>query len=346
MGLAPLPGARVTRRAAVAATLALASLAASLGTVPGVAAAQGASHLIVIVGAGGEPQYSESFHRSAAAITEAARAQFKLPEANVVYLGEDPARAGARMNGRSTKAGVEAAFGQLGARVRPGDQLWVVLIGHGTVQGETPRFNLPGPDMTAADFARALAPFRQQQVAFVNATSASGDFVRALAAPNRAVVTATKSSLERNDTRFAEHFAAALAAPGADVDKDARVSLLEAFTFARREVGRAYERENKLLTEHAQLDDNGDGVAAAEPGATKADGALASRLALGGGASASTDPRVVALTGERRALEMRVAELRARKASMDSSAYERQLEGLLLELARKSQELRAAEARP
>jgi len=214
------------------------------------------------------------------------------------------------------------------------------------VQGETPRFNLPGPDMTAADFARALAPFARQQVAFVNAASASGDFVRALAAPNRAVVTATKSSLERNDTRFAEHFAAALAAPGADVDKDARVSLLEAFTFARREVGRSYERENKLLTEHAQLDDNGDGAAAAEPGATKADGALAARLALGAGATASTNPRVAALGAERRALEARVAELRARKATMDSSAYERQLEGLLLELARKSQELRAAEARP
>jgi hypothetical protein len=332
----------VTRaRAALAATLAL-----SLAVARGAAAQGGASHLLVIVGAGGEAQYSDSFHKSAVAITDAARARFGLPDANVVYLGEDPARAGARMAGRSTKAGVEAALAGLATRARPGDQLWIVLIGHGTVQGETPRFNLPGPDMTAADFNRALAPFTRQQVAFVNAASASGDFVRALAAPNRAVVTATKSSLERNGTRFAQHFATALATAGADVDKDSRVSLLEAFTYARREVARTYESENTLLTEHAQLDDNGDGVAAAEPGATKADGALAARLALGGGARASTHPRVAALDGERRALEMRVAELRARKAAMDSATYERQLESLLLELARKSQELRAAEARP
>ena len=53
--------------------------------------------------------------------------------------------------------------------------------------------------------------------------------------------------------------ARALAEDGADLDKDERVSMLEAFTFARAEVGRVYERDNRLLTEHAMLDDDGDG---------------------------------------------------------------------------------------
>jgi len=326
-------------------TLSLGTLAA-LGAARPAHAQSGASHLVVIVGAGGAPQYADAFHQSAAAITDAARARFGLPDANVLYLGEDPARAGARVTARSSKANVEAAFARLATRVRPGDQLWVVLIGHGSVQGETPRFNLPGPDMTAADFNRALAPFARQQVAFVNAASASGDFARALAAPNRAVVTATKSSLERNDTRFAQHFAAALATPGADVDKDGQVSLLEAFTFAKREVARAYESENKLLTEHAQLDDNGDGVAAAQPGGTNADGAMAARLVLGATEPASTDPRVVELSAKRRVLENEVANIRARKATMDSATYERQLEAMLIALARASQELREAQRVP
>ena len=55
--------------------------------------------------------------------------------------------------------------------------MWVVLIGHGSGQGDASRFNLPGPDLTAADFARLLAPLARQQVAFVNASSASVDFV-------------------------------------------------------------------------------------------------------------------------------------------------------------------------
>jgi hypothetical protein len=123
------------------------------------------------------------------------------------------------------------------------------------------------------------------------------------------------------------------------------VSLLEAFTYARREVARVYEAENKLLTEHAQLDDNGDGVATAEPAAGAKDGPLAATIALGGGAT-SSDPRVVALLGERRAIEARVAALRQRKDGMPEAEYEKQLEALLLELARKSQEIRAAGGTP
>jgi hypothetical protein len=315
----------------------------ALGALPDAAQAQSATHLLVIAGAGGEPQYSAAFHDAAMAIADAARTRYGLSEASVVYLGEDPARAPAKMAGRSTRENVEAALVRLHGRAKAGDQLWVILIGHGSMQGEVPRFNLPGPDMTAADFKRVLAPFSAQQVAFVNASSASGDFVRALSGPNRAVVTATKSSLERNDTRFARHFAGALSTAAADVDKDGRVTLLEAYTYARRETVRSYESENKLLTEHAQLDDDGDGVAAAEPGGRSRDGALAATLALGGGAAASSDPRVAALATERRALEQRVAQLRQRKASMDSTTYERELETLLVSLARKSQELRAAE---
>ena len=322
--------------------LALAALAASLQG--------GSTHLVVITGAAGEPQFGVQFHAAAFAIADAARARFGVPDAQVVYLAEDSARAGGRARGRSTRENVEREFAALAARARPGDQVWVVLIGHGSGQGDASRFNLPGPDLTAADFARLLAPLARQQVAFVNASSASGDFVQALKGPNRAVVTATKSALERNETRFARYFAGALradstGASGADVDKDGRVSLLEAFNYARREVAREYEAENKLLTEHAQLDDNGDGVATAEPAPGGKDGSLAAAIALGGGA-ASSDPRVAALVGERRAIEARVAALRQRKDAMAEAEYEKHLETLLLELARKSQEIRAAERKP
>ena len=307
------------------------------------------TYVLVVTGAGGDAEYAHAFHTAAQSIAEAARRRFGLPDSNVVYLGEDPARAPSQIAGKSTKANVERELARLAARARPGDEVWVVLIGHGSASGagRQARFNLPGPDMTAADFARLLVPLGRQRLAFVNAASASGDFVRALAAPNRAIVTATKSSLERNGTIFANHFASALAGEGADVDKDGGVSLLEAFTYARREVARAYESENRLLTEHAQLDDDGDGVGSAEPAAKGGDGRLAARLVLAASrtarAVACANPRLAALHAEQRALEERLTELRSRKHTMDPDEYEKQLEALLLNLARTGQAIRAIE---
>ncbi|MDF1506404.1 hypothetical protein, partial [Roseisolibacter sp. H3M3-2] len=294
------------------------------------------AHVLVIAGASGEPAYAAAFHQAATAIAEAARTRLGVAAADVEYLGEDPARAPDRIAGRSTRERVAQALGRVARRAGAGDQVWVVLIGHGSAQGEVSRFNLPGPDLTAEDFARLLQPLARQRVAFVNAASASGDFAKALAAEGRAIVTATKSPSERNATMFATHFAAALAEDVADVDKDGRVTLLEAFAYAKREVARKYESENRLLTEHAQLEDDGDGVASDAPSARAKDGRLAATLALGvagaGGAGVAAGP----VTARERELVDRVAALRARKATMDSTTYEAQLETVLVEPARAS----------
>lgn len=301
------------------------------------------THVVVIAGAAGEPAYAASFQEAALAVVDAARTRFGVAAEDIAYLAEDPARAPGRVTARSTREEVARTLGRVAARATPGDQVWIVLIGHGSAQGEVSRFNLPGPDLTASDFARMLEPLARQRVAFVNASSASGDFVKALAGPGRAIVTATKSPTERNATRFAHHFATALATPGADVDKDGGVSLLEAFAFAKREVARAYETENRLLTEHAQLDDDGDGVGSADPTATAGDGRLAAALVLGvaGGGGGGV------LSDRERALEQQVTALRARRATLDSAAYWTQMEAALVELARASRAARGgAGARP
>jgi len=318
------------RRASVRRASAWIAAALTLGAAAA-PAALGAqqTHLLVVAGIGGEPQYTESFHRSALAIADAARRRFGVPDSNVVYLAEAAGQPGAA--GASTKANVERELARLARRAGAGDELWIVLVGHGSGQGRAPRFNLPGPDMTAADFRRALAPLDKQKVAFVNAASASGDFATVLAAPNRAVVTATKSSAEANETLFAQHFAAALSGEGADTDKDGGVSLLEAFTFAKREVARVYEADNRLLTEHAQLADGGS---------------LAATMVLAAGRTTAASPEGARLRAERAALDARLADLRGRKATMDSAAYERALEALLLEIARNGQAARAAGGRP
>ena len=246
-----------------------------------------------------------------------------------------------------------ATLRQLAATAAPADQIVIVLIGHGSYRDGVARVNLPGPDMSAADFAPLLDGFATQKIVFVNAASSSGAFIQELSGPNRIIITATRSGGERYETQFGRYFAEALAsdgagaggAGGADLDKDERISVLEAFTFAQREVERYYETDNRLATEHALLDDNGDGEGSDEPGPEAPDGALAGAVYLVSGPAASaeqatSDPRLADLYAEKRQLEEEIEALRAIKSGMEASAYEQQLEELLVRFALNARAIR------
>lgn len=310
--------------------------------------AQSASHLLVIVGLAGDPENAELFHRWASQLVDVGRERYGLEEDSIVYLGEDPARDPTRIDGRSTREGLAAAADRLAARARPGDRVFIVLIGHGgSSHGET-RFNLPGPDLGSREFASLVDRFRAQVVTFVNTASASGGFIVALAGRDRVIMTATKTEAERNQTRFGEFFVEALSGLDADLDKDGRVSMLEAFGYARQKVAQSYEKDGQLLTEHALLDDNGDGRGSEGPGQPGTDGALARTLFLATDAGArvadtTSDPALRALYQERRAIEDRIAALRAARDRTAPAQYEQEMEKLLVELAKKSREIRERE---
>ena len=286
-------------------------------------------HVLIITGLSAEPQYKASFLKAAATLADSARSRWKVADSSLIVLGEDPADDRRHLTGKSTREEVAAAFLRLSKRVAPGDVVLVFLNGHGAGEGPTSRVNLPGPDPTAAEYASWLSGFARQTVVFVNAASGSGDFLPVLAGRGRVVVSATKTAIERNETVFAIPFVRGLTGTEADADKDGRVSVFEAFEFAKKEVARVYETDRKMLTEHAIMSDT----------------VLARRVSFGapvGGA----DPRIAALVAERQALESQVADLRARKATTDSTVYAAQLEKLLLELAEKSQAIRAAGGKP
>ncbi len=137
--------------------------------------------------------------------------------------------------------------------------VWVVLIGHGTFDGREAKFNLTGPDLGVEDLKSMLARF-ERPIAVVNCTSASGAFLKGLSAKGRAVVTATRSGDEINFARFGDYMSQAIADPAADLDKDDQVSLLEAFLTASKRAEEFYKSDGRLATEHALIDDNGDGL--------------------------------------------------------------------------------------
>lgn len=298
------------------------------------------TYLVIIAGLGGEDSYREKFHQWSTDMRDAAVNRYGLSEDKVYYLAEKPELYPDHVHAQSTKDNVIALFGELEAKVSPGDQLYVLLIGHGSFRSEQSRFNLPGPDLTAEDFDLMLEPFSEQQIVFVNTSSASGDFVPVLAAANRIVVTATKSGYERNESQFGKYFVEAYAGDAADTDKNGRVSVLEAFTHARVRVDGYYNEENILKTEHAVLDDNGDGEGAHEPGENEGDVAstvyLLGDAALAEGfseAEIAGDPELARLVDNKLELEGRVAALRLQKDSMPEEMYLTELESLLLELA-------------
>jgi hypothetical protein len=222
-------------------------------------------------------------------------------------------------------------------------ELWVVLIGHGTFDGKESKFNLRGPDLAASELAEWLKPF-SRPLAVINTASASAPFIGKLSGPNRVVVTATRTGKEQNFARFGPYLAEAIGDPKSDLDQDGQTSLLEAFLSASARVREFYKTEGRLATEHALLDDNGDGLG------TPAEwfrGTRATKQAKDGAALDGTRARNLALvpseaeaklTPEQRArrdeLERAVEALRETKGKAVEADYYRELERLMLELAR------------
>jgi hypothetical protein len=295
-------------------------------------AAAGQAHLLIISGIGGEPRYVEDFHNWGITMVDAAKDRLGLPPENVVFLAEDPARDPTRIAAVSRRENVEQAIADIARRAGPDDRIMILLIGHGSTDSRGARMNLPGPDLTAEEYAELISVFRTQPLVFVNTASSSGAFHEALAGPNRTIVTATRSGAERNETMFGGFFVAAFAEDGADVDRDGRVTIEEAFEYAVRETQRAYQTAGRLQLENARIE---------------GDLELAGVFHLGGpaaGAPRDAPPEVRALYAQRQELEQRVDALRMRSGQLAEDEYQRELERLLLELARTNREIQERES--
>ena len=224
--MAPAPEMEdaVIRFRALLLTLALAPLAA----VP----AHAALRVLVVSGLGGEPDYEKRFEQQAEAVAAAA-ARSGATKENVVVLSGEPAR----------REAVQREFTSLISKAAKEDQVVVVLIGHGSYDGEDYRLNLPGPDITGGEILAFLNRLPATQQLVVNATSASGSVVESWKRANRIVITATKSGNEKNATRFAQYWIEALSSSEADRDKNETVTAAEAYEYAARKVADGFKSD-------------------------------------------------------------------------------------------------------
>jgi len=291
---------------------------------------QAATFYVTVAGLGGEPEYEQRFAAQAQEIDKLIRAG--NPDAKVQTL----------YGPQATRAHVQSALADVARQAKSGDVFVLMLIGHGSFDGIDYKINLPGPDLSATELAALLDRIPAGRQLVVNMTSASGGCRAALEKPHRAVVTATKSGSEKNATIFARYWVEALRDPAADSDKNERVSALEAFVYAEQKTSEFYETEKRLATEHPTLEDIGQGDGARKPSAENGEGLLASQITLlqiGPAQTAAYTPEKKALLAKREDLEQQIDRLKYQKAAMPAEEYKKQLDALLLELAKTQAEL-------
>jgi hypothetical protein len=190
--------------------------------------------------------------------------RFGFAPANIVVLAEAALEREDFVDAISSAEAIRSRFATLAGRVTAQDEVYVILFGHGSFDGQTAQLNIPRRDLTDADYAELLASLAAERVVFVNTASASAPFIRHVAAPGRIVITATRRGTERNETVFPRFFVEALADPASDLDRDGNVSILEIFRYASARTAQSFEDGGHLATERALLDDTGSGTGATE----------------------------------------------------------------------------------
>jgi hypothetical protein len=292
--------------------------------------AQASSYYVTVSGLGGEPDYEQRFTALAKDLDKLFRAASS--DAHVyTFTGSD-----------ATKAKLTETLGQIARDAKSDDEFTLILIGHGSFDGEEYKFNMVGPDISGGEIASLCDRIPTKRQLIVNTTSASGGSVGALQRAGRIVIAATKTGTEKNATVFARYWVEALGDASTDVDKNEMVSALEAFQYADRKTAAFYESQKRLATEHAVIEDTGKKEAVRAVSTENGEGMLAANfvlLRLGAAQKAANDPAKRALLDKKEELDRKIDLLKYQKAAMTAEDYKKQLSDALLELAKTQEEL-------
>ena len=299
---------------------------------------------ILVAGISGEPAIQADYLKQIRELNAILVDQYGFQKDRIPVLFDDPSKGPGLVRYQSTREGLSQACRDIAARSTAGDLIIVFILGHGSFDGAHYKLNLVGPDPTAEELASMIYSIPARNFVVVNTTTCSGASLKALSGTGKVVITATKSGREGNQTRMSGFFVEALKDHNSDVDKNGRVSVLEAFNYAVAKVEEYYSKEGSLQTEHPVLDDNGDGEGHSNPGPDNGDGLIARTIYLDSDkallTSSSPGSESVALAREAESLEKQIEALKYSKKDMSESEYEKKLEELLLNLARTNAKLK------
>jgi len=290
---------------------------------------------LIINGASGEEEYGKQFQQWTTDLQQALNKRYGFDAAKMKVLSEahDP---------KATADEVKKTLTTLKSELQQDNVLFVFFIGHGSFDGKESKFNLVGPDLAASEYNSLLSALPTKRVVVINMSSASGEFAKALSAKGRVVITATRNGQETNATHFPGFFIDALNATDSDTDQDGHISVLEAFVYANRLTAEFYTRSGRLATEHALIEDNGDGVG--HERLEGGEGLLARATYLDSLSidEAAENVAIAKLLRDRTRLEGEIEQLIAKKTSLQEAEYEAALERLFIELAKVNRSIKQA----
>jgi len=275
----------------------------------------GATYVLTVAGLGGEPDYEQRFTHWANDTDKILRGSGQTDRVVETLKGAD-----------ATKAKMEASLNKIASQAKQQDAFVLMMIGHGTFDGQEYKFNLPGPDISGTELAGLLNKIPAGRQLIVDMTSCSGGVSAMLKKDNRTVITATKSGTEKNATVFARYWVDALRDNAADADKNETISALEAFQYAERKTAQFYSEQKRLATEHPQIDDQQRAASFA-------------LLKFGQAAAVANDPAKKELLTKRDDIENKIDALKYNKSLMSPEDYRKQLTQLMVDLSRVQAEI-------
>ncbi len=303
-------------------------------------------YALLIAGLGGSKEYREKFHKYLFETRKTLVEKFQFSENDIIVLADSRSKEENFINEISSAENIKAQFSYLSKKVTDKDDIYIFLFGHGSFDGKNSMLNISQRDLKDSDYAELVQTINAHRIIFINTTSCSEPFITHLSAPNRIVITATKSGTERNETIFPEFLIEAMNTSVSDRDKNGDLSIFEIFQYASERTARWYKESNHLETEHPLLEDTGDKLAyRAEELADYAEGGLSSTTYLQErtrttAAIASINDSVLArLFIEQKKINQEISFLKADKTSYPEQEYFSKLEPLFIRLAKINDEI-------
>ena len=125
-------------------------------------------YISIVEGLGGVPEYQEQFDAQREDVVGAAHS---MTDASRVaeFSGEE-----------ATREKILAHFAELTSKMTADDRAAIYLIGHGSFDGTDYKFNIPGPDLSAADIKEVMEKLPGKNHLLVNTSSTSGALFEAI----------------------------------------------------------------------------------------------------------------------------------------------------------------------
>lgn len=228
---------------------------------------RGVRRALILCGLPGDPEHRQVFAETVKRLRDTLISKYGFAEAELRILVAEPPAEGdgaiPQARGKATREEIAAEAADLRKVLQPLDTLWVIVLGHAYWDGKQSYFNIPGPDLQQEEFGQVFADLPAREQVFFIGTPASGYYIKPLSAKGRVIITATQADLELNETIFPRVLAAVLETPPEpkdfDADQDGKLTLFDFYVAVTREVADRYLKDKLVSTEHALLDDNGDG---------------------------------------------------------------------------------------